>query len=214
MTERIGTPVQLAEDATAGDRDHQRTGQSWMEVRFDPKIPAAYRHSASAQPLHTDGSYIPGYPSTLMFCVRSAPTGGETVFVPNDDLLRLLEKRRPDLLERLWAVPLRHRRSGDERTECILRRDSDGAVLVNWNYYCVDRSFGTEASQLADEFFAYLHDDSAVTAAFLPILLQPGDAVIWKDDRVLHGRNAFHATHDSDRWIWKCALQVGAPIMV
>jgi hypothetical protein len=59
----IGTPAALAEDVNAGDREAQRTGDIWMEVRYDPSHPDAYRHSANAQPLHTDGSYIPAFPS-------------------------------------------------------------------------------------------------------------------------------------------------------
>jgi alpha-ketoglutarate-dependent taurine dioxygenase len=213
MTQRIGRPVELGEDATVGDRDHQRTGQRWMEVRFDPTIQNAYRHSRSAQPLHTDGSYIPGFPSTLMFCVSSAPSGGETTFLPGTDLVQILDARRPDLLQSLWSVPVPHRRSGDERTECILRRNKQGDVLVNWNYFCIDRAASREATDLAEEFFAFLRDEPAVNAASLPVLLRPGEAVIWKDDRVLHGRNAFQAMEASQRWIWKCALDVGVPVM-
>lgn len=212
MTKRIGTPVELAEDATAGDRDHQRTGERWMEVRFDPRIPNAYRHSSNAQPLHTDGSYIPGFPSTLMFCVSSAMSGGETIFLTNADLVGALEACRPNLLERLWEVPVPHRRSGDSRTECVLRRGLDGEILLNWNYYCIDRSAGAEAVTLAEEFFAFLRDEPRVQESCRPVLLEPGEAVLWKDDRVLHGRNAFDATHTSQRWIWKCAVDVGVTV--
>src|SRR5438105_12629860 len=59
----IGTPHSLAEDVRAGGRELQRTGGTWMEVRFDPAFPDAYRHSPNAQPLHTDGSYIPSFPN-------------------------------------------------------------------------------------------------------------------------------------------------------
>jgi hypothetical protein len=138
-------------------------------------------------------------------------SGGETTFLTNNDLVRLLESRRPDLLERLWEVPVPHRRSGDSRTECILRRGLDGDILLNWNYYCIDRSASVEAAKLAEEFFAFLRDEPDVHASCLPVLLQPGEAVLWKDERVLHGRNAFDATHRSERWIWKCAVDVGVP---
>jgi hypothetical protein len=33
--------------------------------------------------------------------------------------------------------------------------------------------------------------------------------VLWKDDELLHGRNGFKATQTSERFIWKCAFDVG-----
>src|SRR3546814_9646077 len=41
----IGRPVALAEDVILGSRDQQRTGEIWMEVRYDPQHPDAYRRS-------------------------------------------------------------------------------------------------------------------------------------------------------------------------
>ena len=206
----IGTPAEIAEDATAGDREHQRTHQRWMQVRFDPSIPDAYRHSSSAQPLHTDGSYIPGFPSaTMMFCVSAARRGGETVFLPGSRLVAILERRAPDLLGRLRAEPVRHRRSGDERTETVIATGEHGEFLVNWNYYCVDPNSGRQTIELADEFFQFLGSDPDIATSLVPVGLQPGEAVIWKDRRLIHGRQAFQANDVSERFIWKCAVDVG-----
>jgi alpha-ketoglutarate-dependent taurine dioxygenase len=48
-----------------------------------------------------------------------------------------------------------------------------------------------------------------VRTAIHEVKLRPGDAVVWKDERVLHGRNAFRATEASERFLWKCAVDVG-----
>lgn len=206
----IGTPYDLAEDATTGDRHHQRTGKRWMEVRFDPDIPDAYRHSSSAQPLHTDGSYIANFPSaTLMFCVHAAPSGGETVFLPAEDLVSIMGEMAPELLAQLHSTVVAHRRSGDERNLPILRFTESGAPLLNWNYYCVDRNAEPGVIDLAYRLFAFLRDEPAIGRACRPVPLQPGEAVVWKDDRLLHGRNAFSAGESSERFIWKCAVDVG-----
>lgn len=57
------------------------------------------------------------------------------------------------------------------------------------------------------QFFDYLRDSVAVRSALVPIRLMPGDAVVWKDDRMLHGRNAFPI--GGERFLWKCAVDVG-----
>ncbi len=205
----LGTPRSFAEDVGAGDRNHQRTGQVWMEVRYDPNFPDAYRHSANAQPLHTDGSYIPGYPnSTLLACVVNAGVGGETTFLDLPDLVSILESENPKLLQQLRTVIVPHARSGDSRSSRILEGNGLEA-RVYWNYYCVARDANAEARAVAEEFHKFLCSSSEVQRMTLPVKLGIGDGVLWKDDELLHGRNGFKASQTSERFIWKCAFDVG-----
>ncbi len=205
---RIGTPHHLAEDVRAGDRSVQRTGELWMEVRYDPAFPDAYRHSPNAQPLHTDGSYIPSFPNaTLMCCVANAAEGGETVFLTAEALVAALRREEPELLHALETVTMPHARSGDRRALPVIRRE-DGVLRLNWNYYCVAGDCGERAARLREQLFAYLQTSEAVRAAIVPVKLAPGDGVVWWDDRLLHGRNAFVASSIGERFLWKCAVDV------
>jgi alpha-ketoglutarate-dependent taurine dioxygenase len=208
---RLGTPYFLAEDVRAGDRSAQRTGELWMAVRFDPAFPDAFRHSPNAQPLHTDGSYIPAFPNaTLMCCVANTDQGGETIFLAAEALVDALRLERPALLEALETVTMPHARSGDRRELPVIRRGGDGALRLNWNYYCVAADCGARAAALREQLFAYLQTSEAVRAAIVPIKLAPGDVVVWRDDRLLHGRTAFVATAAGERLLWKCAVDVDA----
>ena len=97
-----------------------------MEVRYDPKHPDAYRHSANAQPLHTDGSYIPEFPNaTLMACVANSGTGGETTFIDGEDVVTALKAEAPELLVQLQGRMLPHARSGDRRDARVIDPDGD-----------------------------------------------------------------------------------------
>ncbi len=204
----LGKPVPLAEDVTAGDRDHQRTGELWFEVRYDPRHPNAYRHSNNAQPLHTDGSYIADFPNaTLLSCVANAGEGGETTFIEAADVVAALEAEDPVLLGELLTTDMPHARSGDSRTERIIEKRSD-KYFVNWNYYCVAPATDRQRA-LADRFFAFLANSPMIRERTRGVLLTPGDAVTWKDREVLHGRNAFVANRESERFIWKCAIDIG-----
>lgn len=205
----IGTPYHLAEDVRQGERELQRTGDLWFEVRFDPAFPDAYRHSANGQPLHTDGSYIPTYPNaTLMCCVTNAQEGGETTFITAEHLVEVLGREAPALLHALQTTVMPHARSGDRRSHTVIRRESD-EFRLNWNYYCVDRELPPSVLELREEFFAFLRDSPGVAQALVGLKLQAGEAVVWKDERVLHGRNAFIGTTRSNRFLWKCAIDVG-----
>jgi alpha-ketoglutarate-dependent taurine dioxygenase len=205
----LGSPRAYAEDVGAGDRNNQRTGHIWMEVRYDPKFPDAYRHSSNAQPLHTDGSYIPGYPnSTLLACVENAGVGGETTFLDLPDLVTILEYENPELLQQLRTVVVPHSRSGDSRISRILEGEGENARIY-WNYYCVAKDANELARNVAEKFHKFLDSSAEVKKRTLPVKLGPGDGVLWKDDELLHGRNGFKATQTSERFIWKCAFDVG-----
>jgi alpha-ketoglutarate-dependent taurine dioxygenase len=201
----LGEPQALAEDATISARDLQRTHAIWMEVRYDPNIQNAYRHSAAAQPLHTDGSYIPHFPSTLMCCVANTGDGGETIFIDSQDLYSCLADENENLLAQLMTEKILHERSGDTRLEYPIRKQGN-EILVNWNYYCVSPSLSARQETLVEKFQHYLLTSALIKQHIQAIKLQPGDAVVWKDDKVLHGRNAFSATQTSERFLWKCAI--------
>jgi alpha-ketoglutarate-dependent taurine dioxygenase len=205
----LGTPRAFAEDVRFGDRSKQRTGQIWMEVRYDPKFPDAYRHSANAQPLHTDGSYIPAYTnSTLLACVNNAGTGGETTFLDLQVLVSTLQEENSELLYRLRNTVVPHSRSGDSRESPILAM-VNGKDKIYWNFHCVSDNATSDSLALSKEFFDYLASSEKIKSNINLVKLQRGDAVIWKDDELLHGRNSFVANNVSERFIWKCALDVG-----
>ena len=208
LFDRIGYPLKLAEDASIADRNAQRTGEIWFEVRYDPSVPDAYRHSANAQPLHTDGSYIPNFPNSgFLACQAMASDGGATTFIDAVHLVDALREEAPDLLRRLERTDLPHSRSGDRRVERTIRWEGD-EPLVNWNYYCVDSAAGDEVQALREDFAQFLRKSSAVEAHTKRVKLAPGEAVLWKDDRVLHGRDSFNPEKPADRFLWKAALQV------
>jgi alpha-ketoglutarate-dependent taurine dioxygenase len=220
LLSELGDPLPLAEDVNLGDRESQRTGSYWAEVRYDPSIPNAYRHSANAQPLHTDGSYIslsgleqevsPTAVGTgFLACVAMPDNGGSTTFIDAIDLVAALRAENPDLLQRLEATEVPHARSGDRRVEKVIRY-KDGLPHVNWNYYCVDPDADAEVQQLREEFFNFLQSSPGVAAHVKRVKLSPGEIVMWKDEQILHGRDAFDPDKPSDRFLWKTGLLIDA----
>jgi alpha-ketoglutarate-dependent taurine dioxygenase len=205
----LGKPAFLAEDATINDRLKQRTGKIWMEIRYDPTIKNAYRHSKNAQPLHTDGSYIPNFPnSSLMCCKNNSVIGGETVFIDADLIVSILRDYDSETFNYLTSNNIIHTRSGDKYEEKVLKK-TDGKWLINWNYYCIDTNETQKTKEIADKFFDFLNNNVLVKRNLLNIKLNSGEAILWKDKEVLHGRNSFEAKREGQRFIWKCAFEVG-----
>ena len=40
------------------------------------------------------------------------------------------------------------------------------------------------------------------------VRLAPGEAVLWQDERLLHGRRSFKANQSSDRLLWKAGIKL------
>ena len=200
----------FAEDAQIKDRNNQRTNSIWMEVRFDPKIKNAYRHSSSSQPLHTDGSYIKKYTnSTLMCCVKNNTRRGETTFISGNDLFKILKKKNNDLLKNILKFNIIHSRSGDTKRSKILYRYKN-IWKLNWNFFCVKKNQNLKIRNIVNDFKFFLDNDKDIKKKIVPIKMKTGDALVWKDSEVLHGRNGFIANKVSDRFIWKCAANFGS----
>jgi alpha-ketoglutarate-dependent taurine dioxygenase len=205
FVEAVGTPVDIAEDYATGGAP---TGERWAEIQFRDDVPddVAFRHSKNAQPLHTDESYVSSPAGIMLFyCVNAAEAGGETYYISGRELVRHLSEVDPELLDQLMTVDVTYAKAGDFKCRPIIAVDADGDVDLNFNYYCADPDQDEDALKLNQRFFDFLQNDLPDDLVF-PVGLQPGEAVAWRDDRVLHGRRAFTATKTGDRLIWKTGI--------
>lgn len=204
VSESIGDCMLLSEDPVTGER----LGEKWLEIRYDSSIQNAYRHSKNAQPLHTDGSYIGDSPYiSFFYCINQAEIGGATVFVDSDELIALLKVDDPTLLEDLCQTTVCFSKDKDFKRRPIIDFDDDGSNL-NFNYYCVDPNETEFAKELVERFHQFLQTKVVGENKTYPIKLKPGEAVFFHDDRLIHGRNSFEATRDSERFFWKSALKL------
>jgi len=206
---KIGQYKMLAEDVRLGSRDNQRANKIWMDIRYDSSITDAYRHSLNAQPLHTDGSYIPEFPNaSIMCCVSNTAIGGETIFLELKKLVKILKVDEPELLEFLFNNEILHERSGYINKKKILYiRDKN--YKINFNYYCVSKKNSKKTLKFVEKFFHFLNTSKKVKKNIKLLKLESGEAVLWKDSEILHGRNSFTPKKNSDRFLWKAAVDIG-----
>lgn len=204
VSDALGECLPMSESLVTGEK----TGEKWIDIRYDGSITNAYRHSKSAQPLHTDGSYESNTSDTVFFyCVKQAAKGGETVFLDADDLITMLKHEDESLLDDLCTTPVCFSKANDFKRRPIISFDERGPVLT-WNYYCIDASESEFAKDLAERFHAFLQVKVMAANKTLPVKLRAGEAVFFQDERVLHGRNAFDASEKDERFLRKTGLKL------
>ncbi|MCB9666354.1 MAG: TauD/TfdA family dioxygenase [Alphaproteobacteria bacterium] len=206
--ERLGVVLDVREDFRQGG---VRTGERWIEINYDHDIPdlAAYRHSKNAQPWHTDSAYVSNPPDVMgMYCLRQAEEGGATNFVAVEDVLGMLQSEEPELAAILEGETFHFSKVHEHRRQPVFVRRPDGRLTMNYNYYTLDAS-ESEAHKAANQaFFDWMQRRLRDAPACLSVCMQPGEGVLWWDDYVIHGRDAFVATKTNDRFLWKTGIQV------
>ena len=190
--EKISEEIGIIHNADEDKETGALTGERWIDVTFDPEVQNKYRSSKTRQPLHTDDSYIPlAGTITFFYCAAKADIGGATNFIDANTLVECLEMDEEfELLAQLQTTNIKHEKGGSFKTLPVIRKDETG-WLLNWNWHCVAEDNTSEALDLAQRFHDFLENRIHHSGIVTPVILKPGEAVFFHDERVLHGRYAF-----------------------
>ncbi len=149
---------------------------------------------------HTDGTYVHDAPGLqLLHFVQQAGDGGASVLVDGLHVVDELLGHDPDVVDTLSSVPVpaHYIEPGVElrATRPALRMDGTRLIQLSFNNY--DRSpmwLEHEEMTAFYEAYAALHERVVDPANQLVVTLQPGQAVVFNNWRVLHGRTGFTGT--------------------
>jgi hypothetical protein len=135
-------------------------------------------------------------------------TGGETIFLKLEKIVEILEQDDPELLEFIFTEEILHERSGYINKKKILYIE-DKKLKINFNYFCVSKKNSRKSIKNIEKFFNFINTSEKIKKNIFPVKLDEGEAVFWKDSEILHGRNGFIPKKNSDRFLWKAAIEIG-----
>jgi len=163
---------------------------------------------------HTDNTYFTDAPGSLLFCCEQRTgSGGESILVDGFAIAEELRTSSPEVFQVLTTVPVpgRYVESGVhyEAERPAIRLDSAGHMQqVSFNNY--DRSPMWLPEPLMSDFYtAYSEMHSLIVdqGRWLETRLEPGDALLFDNWRLLHGRKEYTGTrvfhgcyHDRDEY--------------
>lgn len=203
--ETLGLSARLLEDSLTGEpMAADNTPQAgWMDVRFEPDRLDTYRHANVGQPLHSDGAYATDVQDIgLFYLQRQASEGGESLFVDAADIARRAAALDPELRRRLFETEVKFGKGSVGRATPILR-EIGGRLKINWNWFRVVTDQGEAVAALREDFRRFLEDMVERDEAVAAFRLEAGDAVLFRDDEVVHGRRSYAAQISGDRLLWK-----------
>lgn len=191
LASAAGSFVKRDENFRTGDQSEAQ--EEWMDIRFvDEMKSQTFRHSDTRQPIHTDGAYTSyHFDISFFFCTVQAEYGGATTFIDGKSLIQLMRKHAPDLLRELEETEVIFDKGEQQKkSQKVIRYDSVGPLL-NWNHFRISADNSASVRNMCDYFFEFTERRIFETGLLMPLTLQPGEAVLFHDERVLHGRNAF-----------------------
>jgi gamma-butyrobetaine dioxygenase len=135
----------------------------------------------------------------LLHCIRNAGEGGATFFLDGFALAEWLRDEHREDFARLacHAVPFAFTNAAGERYEArspVIRMDADGRLSgIRFNHRSLGSVAcgGAEATALWYESYLKFANAATSPARHFSLAMQPGDMVLFDNERILHGREAF-----------------------
>ncbi len=168
---------------------------SWTTIRFDERyIEQTYKHSNKHQPLHTDYCNASiDLSLVLLICQEAAPVGGATFFIDGDQLVSIIKEYNPELYQLLCSQEVIFGFSSPifRNTAKIIDYDSNDELLLNWNYAVVSPDNSENVLKMCTIFHEFLEEHIVNGGLTTKVYLKKNEGVIFRDKKVLHGRDAF-----------------------
>ena len=149
-------------------------------------------------PAHTDGTYSHDAPGLQMLhCLKFEGTGGESTMVDGLTIAAMMREREPEMFALLSRVAIPGQYIGDGShlmaARPVFRHDHNGN-LVQVSYNNADRApFLLPADEMVALYEALRAFDDLANSDKLrwSHVLRPGEAMLFDNWRVLHGRGAY-----------------------
>lgn len=181
-------------------------------------------NSTTRLSLHTDGSYIPigSIKTSILLCKQHAAQGGTTVLFDSTSAFQQLKARHADLADILLQENIFRRRStwthsGKEYSHIgpLFRPDENGGFIggftldttADWDY---SRTINPRAVE-AVEYLSHLATPGS--RYYLEFPLMKGQALILRNDKLSHGRQAYIDDPSNPRTLLR-GLFTQAPMLV
>lgn len=161
-------------------------------------------NTARALEPHADNPYRDPVPTLqLLHCFRNAGEGGATFLVDGLDLAEWFREAHPEDFARLAtrAVPFAFTNAAGEVFRArspVLRLTADGALTgIRLNHRALGAvDFPAAETALWYESYLKFAAEADAPARRISLDMRPGDIVIFDNERILHGREAFAGAAD------------------
>jgi alpha-ketoglutarate-dependent taurine dioxygenase len=213
---RLGDPYVPALYRYAETKDYSAP---YTDIRSDTKGRHPGFSTTAGQAWHVDGLLddIGDIKTTILYCVRAAHRGGDTLLFNSLAAFAELREKDPDAAEALLSPKALNRRStipaiDVDATGPVFSVDEKGDLITRYtdNETCTWNFSGDPLGGLR-RALAFLRLASDNPRYRLAVRLAPGQALIFRNDRLSHGRQPYEDRPSARRHLVR-ALYANVPV--
>jgi alpha-ketoglutarate-dependent taurine dioxygenase len=181
------------------------TMQYWANVKYNfTSDEKQFWRSSNHQNLHTDNTFATKvFYSTLteLVCLKTAEYSGTTTIISNEKLIELIKfvdkNKNTNLFDKIYNKYINFSIDNTcQISKPILTYNPEKKKYIfNFNYYPAIRAINNkENNELIDTLQLFLEEKIIHSNLLDDVKLNRGDAIIFNDELVLHGRRSFIGT--------------------
>ncbi len=202
-------PIDLEKDT------YKITGNIWADVKYDYySDEKQFWRSSNHQNLHTDNTFCQKehYGNlTELLCFKQSEYSGNTTFISNEyliDLIKFVDKNtNRKLYEKILNKEIYHS-AGDDlylKRKILEYNEEHNKYVFCYNYFPAMRGKNKDEDiEIINELNTFLEEKIMHSNLMNEVKLNRGDALIFNDEILMHGRRSFIGT----RHYKKCSIQV------
>ena len=186
------------------ENTYKTTQKIWTNVKFyigsDEK---QFWRSSKHQNLYTDNSFATKeYYANLteLVCLKPCDFSGHTTLISNEKLINLIKYNdkltNNNLFDRIFNKEIYFSIDDNYQIKKKILTQVKNKFIFNFNYYPAIRANNTlEDKKLIEELHSFLEEKIMYSSDLMyEIKLNYGDAIIFNDELVMHGRKSFIGT--------------------
>jgi len=199
------------------ENTYKPTEKNWTDVKYyigsDEK---QFWRSSKHQNLHTDNSFATKeYYANLteLVCLKPCEFSGHTTIISNDKLVNLIKYNdnltNNNIFNRIFNKEIYFSIDDNYQIKKKILTEIDSKYIFNFNYYPAIRAKNSvEDIKLIEELHSFFEEKIMYSSDLMhDVKLNYGDAVIFNDELVMHGRRSFIGTrHYKKCGIISCSL--------
>jgi hypothetical protein len=211
LNSKIGQLVPIDLD----DETYKPNNNFWTNVRYDySSDEKQFWRSSNHQNLHTDNSFAySNYYANLtqLVCLKPVEYSGNTTLISNSTIIELIkfvdEKLDTKLFDKILNkfIYFSCESNFQIKKPILVFNSEKNKYIFNFNYFPAKRGKNTEQDcKIIEELNFFLEEKITHSNLMCEFKLNKGDALIFNDELVMHGRRSFIGT----RHYIKCGINI------
>jgi alpha-ketoglutarate-dependent taurine dioxygenase len=166
----------------------------WVDIKYNIQEPSIKPWNSNYSiKLHTDNTISPNYANlTQLVCLTPSPYSGHTCLIRNIDVIEIMKfldvYENNNLFNKILDFEVNYKINSPAK-KILTFKNNEPIFCFNYTQAMKSEN-NNEQIKIITEFDNFLHEKIMMSSLMDEIKLNRGDALIFNDEKVIHGRRS------------------------